>query len=131
MARILLVDDHHDSAVELTRDLTVEGGHEIVHARSGPAAVKILEAKNNGIDLVLAEASMGGDREAGFTLSRAIRQMGSRVPVVIHSMVSSEETRLNEMRDASLASGANAFILKGSIDPLLSVIDRQLAGRAR
>jgi PAS domain S-box-containing protein len=77
--RVLVVDD--EALVRRAVALTLqEAGYEVVEAEDGEAALRILTAEGNGIDLVLLDESM--PKLSGRGVLAAMKEKGIRVPVI-------------------------------------------------
>jgi CheY-like chemotaxis protein len=105
---ILVVDDHSDTRVVLTRLLSVHG-YEATALAGGVEALRYLKSHTPG--LVILDFNMPGLN--GHDVLRAMRYDARLrdVPVLIHTAEDSEQRRAD-----SLLLGAQGYIVKGSLD---------------
>lgn len=96
--RILWVDDHPRNNKYLI-DLFRQTGMSVDTARSTEEALRLL--KSRSYDLVLSDMERDGDHDAGLRMVEAFRQLGSPLPVVIHSVSFSASHRSDSMIFAS------------------------------
>ncbi len=79
--RVLLVEDEPDTRELLCRAIEREGFRCLT--ADGPASA-LVQAQTAGLlDVVVTDVVMGGDDRAGLRLLRALRDRGSRAPVVV------------------------------------------------
>ncbi len=101
MSRILVVDD--DGHIrEVVRFALAQGGHEVVEAADGAAALAAFAA--GGIDLVVLDIIM--PEEDGLTVCRKLRQV-SAVPIIF---LTSKDEELD--RILGLELGADDYLVK-------------------
>ncbi len=79
MSRILVVDDVAALAGQYAYDLKRIGGHDVVTATSGAAALEHLQA--GGTDCVILDLEMPG--VDGFEVLRVLRHRGDETPVIV------------------------------------------------
>ena len=92
-ARILLVEDNLDLAEGVEYNLKLEG-YDVQIADTGPAAIDYARSWNP--DLVLLDLMLPG--VDGYQVLRAIRQNGSRIPVIILSARGEEADKVRGFR---------------------------------
>jgi two-component system CheB/CheR fusion protein len=103
--RILLVEDHEDTARVMQRFLTVEG-HDVQHAPDIAAALRAVE-KNKGAGFDLLVSDLGLPDGSGLDLVAALRGCGHPLPAVAISGFGQEQ----DIKQ-SLASGFSAHLIK-------------------
>src|SRR5512134_1195825 len=81
MSRILVVDDVAALAGQYAYDLKRIGGHDVVTATSGAAALEHLHA--GGTDCVILDLEMPG--VDGFEVLRVLRHRGDETPVIVYT----------------------------------------------
>jgi CheY-like chemotaxis protein len=81
MARILVIDDEAGIRTMVVKFLAT-GGHEILEAADGAAAMKLLEASAH-VDLVITDLYMPG--MDGIEFTRRLRQVPSRPAIIAMS----------------------------------------------
>ena len=119
--RILLVEDHGDTAMMMQLLLTAEG-HEVETAGDVATAVKLAEATR--FDLLVSD--LGLPDGSGVDLMRSLRQRGNVVPGIALSGFGQEED-VRRSREA----GFSAHLIKpASPDRLIEVIATVTAGKA-
>lgn len=101
MARILIVDDSITSRAIVAS--LIEGGHALVEADSGPAALALLSAGH--FDLIVLDLLMPG--MGGMDVLAELRARGSRVPVIVATADIQNSTRAR-----AEALGASALVNK-------------------
>jgi chemosensory pili system protein ChpA (sensor histidine kinase/response regulator) len=103
----LVVDDNRDVRLVLSRLLEVEG-YPVACAQGGLEALAFMETRKPG--LVLLDYGMPDLN--GLDVLKAVRGNPrlADVPVIMFSAYGGEH------RDLAMAAGANAYILKGSLD---------------
>jgi DNA-binding response OmpR family regulator len=106
VARVLVVDDNHDTCELLARILR-RGGHDASCATTALGALDHL--RGNTPDLIIADVMM--PEMNGLELLRAIRANpeSAGVTVVVFSALSDERTREEARR-----LGANGYVVKGT-----------------
>ncbi|MCF8063351.1 MAG: PAS domain S-box protein [Deltaproteobacteria bacterium] len=102
--RILLVDDE-ESILEIACDILERYGYRTVTAGSGEDALKIYDAEEEGIDLVILDLNMPG--MGGSKCLRALREINPAARVVVATGHTSKD-RAGE----ALSQGAARFIPK-------------------
>ena len=81
MSRILVVDDVTTLADQYAYDLRRIGGHEVLAAANGPAALELLGTE--ALDCVILDLEMPG--MDGFEVLRQIHHRGIEVPVIVYT----------------------------------------------
>jgi CheY-like chemotaxis protein len=106
VARVLVVDDNHDTCELLARILR-RGGHDASCQTSAAAALAHL--RSNTPDLIIADVMM--PEMNGLDLLKAIRSdpANHTVKVVVFSALSDDRTR-----EEALRRGADGYVVKGS-----------------
>jgi two-component system chemotaxis sensor kinase CheA len=121
--RILVVEDSF-TVRELQRSILEAAGYEVVTARDGSEALRIIN-RDSGITLVVTDLEMPG--LDGLELVRAIRAdpAHAALPVVIVTSRGSEQSQRE-----GIAAGADAYMAKRGFDQqtLLATVER-LVGR--
>jgi two-component system chemotaxis sensor kinase CheA len=121
--KILVAEDSF-TVRELQRSILEAAGYQVVTARDGSEAMRIV-SRDAGIALVITDLEMPG--LDGLELTRAIRADPARasLPVVIVTSQGSEEDQRK-----GIAAGADAYMAKRSFDQqaLLATVER-LVGR--
>ncbi len=103
--RILIVDDNKDGAY-LLKALLKDNGHDIVSAKNGVAALKIL--KKDSVDMIISDILM--PEMDGFQLCRKCKtnDMLRKIPFVFYTGTYTDE----KDQQFALSLGANRFIVK-------------------
>jgi PAS domain S-box-containing protein len=101
--RCLIVDDNKDVLTYLKRIL-LDTGIDVVAARSGPEALKILE-QDKSIDVVLLDMQM--PEMNGIEVTREIRKLRGNIPIVAQTAFVFEDDK-----DIILAAGCDACLVK-------------------
>jgi len=118
--RLLVVDDSLTSRM-LLQNILEAANYEVTTAVDGVAALTCL--KTEAYDLVVSDVEM--PRMDGFTLTENIRSDTELqdLPLILVTSLGSREDR-----ERGVATGANAYIVKGEFDQnnLLQVIERLL-----
>ncbi len=100
--KVLVVDDEED-VLEVIQDRLEAYGFSVVTAGNGLEAVKKLsDEKFDGVFLDIKMPEMGG-----IEVLEEIRKNGLKIPVIIITASSTQETALEAM-----AKGANDYVLK-------------------
>jgi CheY-like chemotaxis protein len=108
MATVLVVDDHADFCLAMTK-LIRRAGHRALYAVNGTEAIELV--RSDGPDLVILDAMMPG--MDGLEVLRRLRADPRTValPVILFSAISDPA-----FAELAVARGAVEFWLKGSID---------------
>jgi PAS domain S-box-containing protein len=101
--RCLIVDDNKDVLTYLKRIL-LDTGIDVVAARSGPEALKIME-QDKSIDVVLLDMQM--PEMNGIEVTREIRKLRGNIPIVAQTAFVFEDDK-----DIILAAGCDACLVK-------------------
>lgn len=120
MAKILLADDD-DLLGELVRFKLEQGGHDVVAATDGGAALECVAAEE--FDLVILDAMM--PVKTGFTVLEELRAASetSSLPIIMLTSRRSQDDVVNALR-----AGANDYVTKPFIpDELLIRVNAVLA----
>ena len=114
--KILAVDDEIVKLESLKRGLRIMG-HELVEALSAEEALKVLNANENGIDLVLIDYAMPGMN--GLDLLKNIRKFHAFLPVVMVTAYLDDG-----LVGEALQNNCNSLIEKTfSLDQLIQAIE--------
>jgi len=100
---VLIVDDD-PAALETIAELLVEAGYGVVTAPGGRRALEILE-QQSGIDLIVSDLMM--PQIDGIALTKEIRGMGSRIPIIVITGFATIELAVETMK-----AGAADFITR-------------------
>lgn len=102
--KILVVDDNREN-VELITDILDVGGHEILKAQDGPAALELAAAENP--DLILLDINMPG--MSGFEVCTRLKgdTKTASIPVIMLTAMSDVDSRVK-----GLAAGADDYLGK-------------------
>jgi DNA-binding NtrC family response regulator len=111
MSRILIVDDVATLAEQYAYDLKRIGGHEVVTANGGEAALKILDGGD--VDCVILDLEMPG--MDGFGVLSALRHRGNETPVIVYTGTGNFDRCIEAVR-----LGAASFIDKA--EPMERVV---------
>ena len=113
--KILLVEDDDEFRGLITEVLTMFE-HEVSHADSAEAGLKILEKES--FDMIISDITMPG--LSGLEMTKIIRQRKIKTPIIIISGHSDSQT-ISE----SLKSGVNDYIQKPmSVKDLPVILER-------
>jgi two-component system, cell cycle sensor histidine kinase and response regulator CckA len=118
-ARILVVEDNHDTAV-LLRDLLVAEGSEVESVPTGEAALQSLE-RTPDVDLVVLDLMLPG--MSGYEVIEHMRARPAlaATPVLVLSALSSPSARIRGLRD-----GADDYMTKPFLPEELAARTRTL-----
>lgn len=117
MATILVVDDE-DFSLTLIKEMLVSAGHEVLTARDGEEALKVLVTAE-GVSAIITDLRM--PRFNGLRLIRELRGGGDTIPIIAVSGVNADQLILAE------DYGANAILTKPlDRDKLLRALDGAL-----
>jgi CheY-like chemotaxis protein/signal transduction histidine kinase/HAMP domain-containing protein len=112
--KVLLVDDDMRNLFALSKVLE-DRGLQVVKAEAGDKALSILR-EGADVDLILMDIMMPG--LDGYQTTRAIRELGIRIPIIALTAKA-----MKEDRDKCLAAGTNDYLAKPiDIDRLMSMI---------
>jgi DNA-binding NtrC family response regulator len=103
MSRILVVDDNAALAQQYAYDLKRIGGHEVIGAANGGAALVHLE--KDSFDCVILDLDMPGID--GFEVLRTLRHRGDETPVIVYTGTGSFDRCMEAIR-----LGASSFVDK-------------------
>ncbi|MFO0817180.1 MAG: response regulator transcription factor [Pirellulales bacterium] len=110
---ILVVDDEPHLAVGIRFNLEA-AGYRVTTAGDGPSALRVMEAAQNDVDLVILDLMMPG--MSGYAVCEAIRGSGNTVPILILSA-----RTLSEDRTRGFDLGASQYLTKPfELDELMS-----------
>ena len=116
--RLLLIEDSEDDALLLVRELK-RGGYNVTHQRVDTATAMHAALDSGSWDLVMSDHSMPGF--SGTQALELLRNRNITIPFIFVSGTIGEE-----MAVSALKSGAQDYLLKGSLKRLLSAVDRTL-----
>lgn len=117
--RILVVDDHEDTA-EMLKLLLSESGHIVHAARSIDEATRI--AKLHDFDLYVLDKRLPDG--TGVELCAKLLNLSPGVPCIFYSGDAYEVHRMEAM-----AAGADAYVSKPDVDALIETVQRLLSER--
>lgn len=116
---ILVVEDEKHLGVGIKYNLEAEG-HRVTLCEDGPTALRMFGQTGDGIDLVVLDLMLPG--MSGYAVCEAIREQGSRVPILMLSA-----RTLAEDRTRGFDVGANQYMSKPfDLDELLSRVKNLL-----
>jgi diguanylate cyclase len=116
--RVLLVEDSEDDAALVVRELA-RGGHEVAFRRVETARDLIDALEHTRWDLAIGDFSM--PRFSGTTALALVRQFDAEMPFIFVSGTMGEDAAVAAMR-----SGAQDYIMKGSLKRLVPAVEREL-----
>ena len=123
MKHILVVEDEEHLAFGIKYNLEAEG-YEVTTAGDGPTALKLLEASEQPVELVILDLMLPG--MSGYAVCDALRQKGNNVPVLILSARTLVEDRVRGYN-----VGADQYLQKPfELEELLSMTRNLLARRS-
>src|SRR5215510_11789051 len=119
--RILSVDDHSIISIGLTKIAEqAPGGAVVVGVKDGSEALQLVRSEQ--WDLVVLDIGLKG--KSGLEVLKEIKQITSKLPVLIFSL----HTSVEFVRRA-ISDGASGYVSKGSSDEeLIEAINATLAG---
>jgi len=120
--RILLVEDHGDTAEAMLRLLMAEG-HEVAIAGNVATALEMLSA--NPYDLLISDIGLPDGN--GIDLMYEIRRRGFTMPAIAHSAYGQEQ----DIRRSREAGFLTHLIKPASIGQLTEVINSSIKANAR
>jgi diguanylate cyclase (GGDEF)-like protein len=118
MLRALLVEDSEDDAALVVRELT-HGGYEVSFKRVDTADALIAALDNARWDLAIGDFSM--PQFSGTAALTIVRQFDTEMPFIFVSGTIGEDAAVAAMR-----SGAQDYIMKGSLKRLVPAVEREL-----
>jgi two-component system, OmpR family, alkaline phosphatase synthesis response regulator PhoP len=122
MKHILVVEDEEHLAFGIKYNLEAEG-YEVTTAGDGPTALKLLEASERPVELIILDLMLPG--MSGYAVCDALRQKGNNVPVLILSARTLVEDRVR-----GYDVGADQYLQKPfELEELLSMTRNLLARR--
>ncbi len=122
MPNILVVEDESHLAIGIKFNLEQEG-FSVCVAGDGQAALKVLEAADPPIDLVVLDLMLPG--MSGYAVCEAIREKGNTLPIVMLTARTLVEDRIR-----GFDAGADVYLQKPfDLDELISVVRSLLSRR--
>ena len=121
---VLLVEDA-DALRDLTRRILVEGGYEVLEARNGVQAVRIV-ARQGLVDLLVSDIVMPG--MSGHVLASRLREQDPEIPVVFMSGYSDDALLGGEFADTRLLP--KPFDAEQLLRAVREELDRSISARA-
>ncbi len=116
---ILVVEDEKHLGVGIKYNLEAEG-YRVTLCADGPTALRMFGHSGDGIELVVLDLMLPG--MSGYAVCEAIREQGSRVPILMLSA-----RTLSEDRTRGFDVGANQYMSKPfDLDELLSRVKNLL-----
>jgi DNA-binding NtrC family response regulator len=116
--RVLVVEDSEDDATLVTRELA-RGGYKVTFTRVDTAEDLIAALEETAWDVALADFSM--PRFSGTAALALVRQFDAEMPFIFVSGTIGEDAAVAAMR-----SGAQDYIMKGSLKRLVPAVERDL-----
>ena len=120
-ARVLLVEDEHDLAAEISRSLQGEG-HEV--RRADTVADGLREARSGSPNVLVVDRMLR--EEDGLSLVETLRNEGNPIPVLVISGLSTVDDRVR-----GLKAGGDDYLVKPFALPELLARVQALARRSR
>jgi PAS domain S-box-containing protein len=121
---VLLVEDA-DALRDLTRRILVESGYEVLEARNGVQAVRIV-ARQGPVDLLLSDIVMPG--MSGHALASRLREKEPEIPIVFMSGYSDDALLGGEFADIRLLP--KPFDAEQLLRAVRDELDRSISARA-
>ncbi|MDO4239397.1 response regulator transcription factor [Micrococcus sp.] len=123
--RVMLVDDHPVVRAGVRAVLEADPAVTVVaEAGDGAAALEVLAARADEVDVVLMDLQMGAGMD-GVTATRRVRAACPRLPVLILTTFDTEADIL-----AALDAGAAGYLLKDApAEEIAAAVHRAAAGR--
>ena len=123
-SHILVVEDEEHLAIGIKFNLEAEG-FQVTAVGNGPEALKIVETREDPIDLVVLDLMLPG--MSGYDVCERLRERGEVMPVLILSA-----RTLTEDRTRSFDVGANQYLTKPfELDELISRVNNLLNNATR
>ena len=116
--RVLLVEDSEDDAELAIRELT-RGGYQVSFRRVDTADALLAALEDARWDLAIGDFSMPGF--SGTAALTMVRQFDGEMPFIFVSGTIGEDAAVAAMR-----SGAQDYIMKGSLKRLVPAVEREL-----
>ena len=116
--RVLLVEDSEDDAALVVRELN-RGGYEVTFRRVDTAEGLIASFEDARWDLAIGDFSM--PQFSGTAALTIVRQFDAEMPFIFVSGTIGEDIAVAAMR-----SGAQDYIMKGSLKRLVPAVEREL-----
>jgi diguanylate cyclase len=116
--RVLLIEDSDDDAELVVRELT-RSGYAVTKARVETAHALAAALENDRWDLAIADFSM--PQFSGTAALKIVRQFDPDMPFVFVSGTIGEDAAV-----AAMKSGAQDYIMKGSLKRLAPAVEREL-----
>jgi two-component system response regulator RegX3 len=117
--RVLVVDDHEDSA-EMLKLLLSESDYEVHSARSMDEAMQL--AKLHDFDLYVLDKRLPDG--SGIELCAKLNDLSPGVPCIFYTGDAYEIHRLE-----ALAAGADAYVAKPEVEVLIETVHKLLSER--
>jgi two-component system cell cycle sensor histidine kinase/response regulator CckA len=121
---VLLVEDA-DALRDLTRRILVEGGYEVLEARNGVQAVRIV-ARQGPVDLLVSDIVMPG--MSGHALASRLREQDPAIPIVFMSGYSDDALLGGEFSETVLLP--KPFDAEQLLRAVRDELDRSISARA-
>ena len=124
LKHILVVEDEEHLRTGIKYNLEAEG-YEVSAVGDAPSALKLLDERPTGVDLIILDLMLPG--MSGYTFCETIRESGHDLPVMILSARTLAEDRIR-----GFDVGADQYLQKPfDLDELLSRIKNLLVRRSR
>jgi CheY-like chemotaxis protein/anti-sigma regulatory factor (Ser/Thr protein kinase) len=121
---VLLVEDA-DALRDLTRRILVEGGYQVLEARNGVQAVRIV-ARQGPVDLLVSDIVMPG--MSGHALASRLREQDPEIPIVFMSGYSDDALLGGEFSETRLLP--KPFDAEQLLRAVRDELDRAISARA-
>lgn len=124
MKHILVVEDEEHLALIIKYNLEAEG-YDVTTVADGPAALKVIEERSDGVDLLVLDLMLPG--MSGYKVCETLRAVDNQVPVLMISARTLVEDRVR-----GYDVGADQYLQKPfDLEELLSMTRNLLARRGR
>lgn len=112
---VLLCVDDDPNDLDLKKTILEKNGYGVLTARGGKEALRVF--RQNRVDLVLVDYEMQGMK--GHEVSRRIKALDPRTPVVLHSGAPPLPDDALRAADAFIPKGSELYLLVAAISALI------------